>query len=551
MPAIRLDSRDLLEYNPRYRVLICRECQYAIQKSALRSHLLRHRIYRGERQRLMSSIAQLDLFEPHQVPLPSPASPPIDALQIISGYRCAATGCRNLCASFKRMRRHQSEIHGLSEPPNSSSFSRPVKLQTFFRGTKLRYFEVTASPAADMTRAVPLATTTKGGDSDGEDERHDEEGQQEHDGDTVTPLLPSRSSLLPMPSKSPPKSCPADPDLDTLTYFHHFITTTSLTLPGAEPTLPGTHYWQTDVVLQALHQRWLMCGLLAISACHLAALADDTTIERVHRERSAQFFSRFSAGWEERTKPDLGVVVAVVEEGAKKAGGQIRSILRCAHWVFTESTLDQGVLSEPASSSRLQSIMTIIRSFIVPDRALCPSGVWNNDDDDRQEITFAHASRVLKMRSSSGAANFDASPSGNNTLSALLNLFSALPSRMAEMFGKPESAQDVLATLSAIAALVECSDTSFASDEVGAAWCGMATWLTKVPDHFDHMVSHHDPAALVVVAHWAASLVKRAENCGSWFLRGSAKTILLRIAEQLPADDQAIRCLVGSLMYEL
>lgn len=500
----------------------------------------------------MSSIAQLDLFEPHHVPLPSPTSPPIDALQIISGYRCAATGCRNLCASLKRMRRHQTEIHGLSEPPNSSSFSLPVKLQTFFRGTKLRYFEVAAPLAADMTRAVPLATTAKGGDSDGEDERHDEKGQQEHDWDTVSPLLPSRSPLPPTPSKSPPESYPADPDMDTLTYFHHFITTTSLTLPGAEPALPGTHYWQTGVVLQALHQRWLMCGLLAISACHLATLADDTKIERVHRERSAQFFSRFSAGWEERTRPDLGVVVAGVEEDAKKAGGKIRSMLRCVHWVFAESTLDQGVLSEPASPSQLQSIITIIKSFIIPDRALCPRSVWNNDDyDDRQEQTFAHASRVLKMRSSSGAENFDASPSGDNTLPALLNHFCALPSRMAEMFGKPENVQDVLAILSAIAALVECSDTSFASDEVGAAWCGMATWLTKVPDHFNHMVSRHDPAALVVVAHWAASLVKRAENCGSWFLRGSAKTILLRIAEQLPADDQAIRCLVGSLMHEL
>src|SRR5277367_6532329 len=146
MLAIRLGPRDLLEYDARYGVLICRECQYAIQKSALQSHLLRHKIYRHERQRLLSSIAQLDLFEPHQVPLPTPASPPIDALPIISGYRCTAVGCGNLCASSKRMRRHWSEIHGLSEPLNPSSFARPVKLQTFFRSTKLRYFKVTSSP---------------------------------------------------------------------------------------------------------------------------------------------------------------------------------------------------------------------------------------------------------------------------------------------------------------------------------------------------------------------------------------------------------------------
>ena len=116
MPSIRFGSRDLLEYDARYGVLICRECQYAIQKSALQSHLLRHKIYRGERQNLLSSIARLDIFEPQNVPLPNPSSPPIDTLPIISGYRCTAAGCENLCASFKRMRRHWSEIHGQNEP---------------------------------------------------------------------------------------------------------------------------------------------------------------------------------------------------------------------------------------------------------------------------------------------------------------------------------------------------------------------------------------------------------------------------------------------------
>jgi hypothetical protein len=190
--------------------------------------------------------------------------------------------------------------------------------------------------------------------------------------------------------------------------------------------------------------------------------------------------------------------------------------------------------------------MTTIRAFVVPDCALRPGGVPNNDDD-RQEESFTQVTRILKMRSSSNAESFGAFTSGNNTPSALLNRLCALPSRMAETFGKPESARDFLATLSAIAALVECSDTCFASEEVGAVWWGMATWLTKVPDHFNHMVSHHNQAALVVLAHWAASLVKRAEHCGCWFLRGSAKTILLRVAERLPADDRAVQSLVGSL----
>ncbi|KAF4634557.1 hypothetical protein G7Y89_g3548 [Cudoniella acicularis] len=495
MPPVRLGSRDFLEYDARYGVLICRKCQYAIQKSALQSHLLRHKIYRDERQRLLSSIAQLDLFEPDDVPLPTPTSPPIDALPIISGYRCTAVGCRNLCASSKRMRSHQSEIHGLgeSQPSNSSSFVRPVKLQTFFRGTKLSYFEVTPSRAADT------ATTTTGDDEDKEDERDDEEG--------------------PTPPETPQKFSPVNLDLNlqTLAYFHHFTTATSLTLPSTQHPRPATHYWQTDVVLQALRRRWLMCGLLTLSACHLAALADDTVSERVHRERSAQFYSEFSTGWEEIGKRDLG------EEGAMKAGGHIKCVLRCAHWALAEFTLDQGITS-PSELSKLQSIMTTIRGFVVPvpepepDLALWPGGVRSGDDHGKEA-------------------------------SALLSRLHTLPFRMAEAFGKPDNVQDVLAVLSAIAALVECYSTSFAetSDEAGAAWQGMATWLTKIPDHFNDMVLLHSPAALVVLAHWAVSLAKRAEDCGCWFLRGSAKMILLLIAERLPADDRKVQSLLPEL----
>ncbi|KAK9238613.1 hypothetical protein V1525DRAFT_100195 [Lipomyces kononenkoae] len=544
MRPARLVKRDLLEYDARYGVLICRECQYAIQKSALQSHLLRHKIYRHERQLLLSSIAQLQLFEPQHVPLPSPASPPINSLPIISGYRCTAVGCGNLCASSKRMRRHWSKVHGLTEPPNSS-FAHPVKLQTFFRGTKLRYFEVTVP---DTAGAAPLATSATDDDDDNEEE---EQGHDEQVHDVVSPaLLPRRRRRrprrhLPTLPGTAPGSPPADLDLETLTYFHHFTATTSLTLPCAEHPRPASHYWQSDVVLQALRQRWLMYGLLAISACHLAVLADDAMNKQVHRKRSAQFFSEFSAGWEETTQRDLGAMAAGVEEEAKKAGGQIICILRCGHWALDES-VEEGIIPEQQPTlSQLQSIMTAVREFIVPDLASRPDGV-RSDDDDRHEEMFAQASRILKMRSSSDAGSFGVFSTYDNTTSAIFNLLSTLPSRMAETFGRPDSVGDVLASLSAIAALVECCDVSFASDEMGAAWRGMATWLTKVPDHFNRLVSRHDPAALVVITHWAALLVKRAEHCGCWFLTGLTKTILLQVAERLPRDDLAVQSLVAS-----
>jgi len=290
-----------------------------------------------------------------------------------------------------------------------------------------------------------------------------------------------------------------------------------------------------------------MCGLLAISACHLAVLADDTTIEEVHRERSAQFFSSFSSEWEEATMRDLGVMVAGVEEEEKKVGAQMRCLLDCAHWALAEPRLDHGIILEPAASTQLRSILTAIRGFVILSLVPSPHGVQCNVDD-QQERTFIQARTTLGRTSSSDAESFRAFSSSDTMPSALFKRLDALPSRIAETFGKPESVRDVFATLSAIAALVECCDTSFGSDEVGQAWRAMATWLIKVSDHFNQMVWRHSPAALVVLAHWAASLVTRAEHCGCWFLRGSGKLILTLIAENLPTDDRAIQSLVGGLM---
>ena len=529
MPAIRFGAGDLLGYNSKYSLLICRECRYAIQKNALESHLLRHKIYRGNRQRLLSSIAQLDFLEPHHVPLPALGSLPVDALPILSGYRCTAAGCRHLTVSSKRIKRHWSGIHSLGgSVPLSSSFARPVKLQTFFRGTKVRYFEV-ALPT------TPLINTDND-DDDGEDDH--EECEEGHNAITVTPPLSLR---VPAPPGTAHDSSPADFNLETLTYFHHFITITSPTLPGAEDPQTAKHYWQMHVVLRALQRRWLMCGLLAISAHHLTALADNTMIKRIHRERGMQFSSEFSAGLGQTTGCDLGLEAAEIEAEAKKTGEQIRCLLRCAQWALAEPTFNY----ELVASCQLLSIMSTIQGCVIPDSTLRYNGI-RNDGHGRQEELFVQG--FLHTRNSSHGGNPYTNSSSDKTPSVLLNLLRALTFRIAEGLGRPESAQDVFATLSAITTVAKCCDISFACDEVGAAWQGVATWLANVPDHFNQMVRRHHPAALVVLAHWAAMLVKRAEHAGCWFLKGSAKIIVLQVARQLSTNGHAVLGLIECLM---
>ena len=513
MSIIKLGPLDLLQYDPRFGVLICRECQYGIQKSALSSHLLRHKIYRSEREELLTSIAQLNVLEPDEVPLPSPNSLPIDALPTISGFRCKSSGCGSLYASFKRMRRHWSEIHGLSEASSDfSSCAYPVKLQTFFRGTKIKYFEVASSLSADSTASVALLMVIE----------EEEDDVEKHDGKRHDELVSVET-----PDEMNTGPFPVNFDLETLTYFHHFIITTSLTLPSSEHLQSVKHYWQTDIVLQALKQRWLMCGLLAISACHLAALAEDSIAKRMHCERSIRFSSEFFTGWDDTTKDD-SVFVGLKEE-VNKTGKQISFILVCGQWSLDEITLGQENISKLSAPFQTLSFLTAILAFVVPDDISRP-GSFQNDDDNRPRETLIQAKRILETRTLSEV----------DTSSRTFNRLRELPFRMAGTFGKPEGAQDVFAALSAIAALVECCEISFESDDVGGIWRGMAMWLTKITAHFRQMISTSSSAALVVLAHWAALLVERAEKHDYWFLKGLAKRVLQQIADGLPVEVQSL-----------
>ncbi len=129
-----------------------------------------------------------------------------------------------------------------------------------------------------------------------------------------------------------------------------------------------------------------------------------------------------------------------------------------------------------------------------------------------------------------------------------LNLLRTLPLHIAEGLGRSENAQDVFPTLSAITTVIECYAISFACDEAAAAWQGVATWFANVTDHFNQMVRRHRPAALVVLVHWAAILVKRAEHVICWFSKGSVRIMVLQVTRQFSANGHAVFGLVECVM---
>lgn len=502
---MRLGPHDLLEYNTRYKVLICRDCHYAIQKNALGSHLLRHKIYREERQRLLSTINDLDIVEPDDPLLPTAIAEPIDALPVVSGHCCSVTGCGHLCASSKRMRRHWSDAHGVNGSNDFSSLARSVKLQTFFRGTKLKYFEVSVT------------------NSNAQSQLSDTESGYGRKGPRLN-AAPSLAQFTPPNSESYPAV-----DLETLTYFHHFITATKLSLPSADGSLSASQYWEKETIPLALQRRWMMCGILAISAYHLATLEDEITARRNHCERATKFHCEFFAGFNMMTNDDTNIRATEAFQKERKAGKQIRSILNCTKWTLNGFNMSQETTQGTANLSQLQSILRDIESTVSPDSAT-PACIEQS-----------------RVEGSQRALDKNGSLESEDSHTMLLNRIDMLPYRMAEIFGRPDHGQDAPAILLAIGTLSKCYIDSLESDGLSGAWQCMAAWLIKIPDHFNRMVSHQNSAALVVLAYWAAILVRRAENCGSWFIHGFSKKALLQIREHL-STDYAAQALVQDMM---
>ncbi|KAF2732263.1 hypothetical protein EJ04DRAFT_497248 [Polyplosphaeria fusca] len=502
MAPTRIGS--LLQYEAEYGVVICRECQYAIQKSALESHLLKHKIYRNERQRLVSTLSQLELLEPDEVRLPSPSSGPIDGLPVIDGYRCTIAACGRLYASTIRIKRHCSEMHGNGQSSDTFSIARPAKLQTFFRGTKIRYFEVTNPVSLSESGTAPFNKNRWKATRPNQDSDNKESSTNADCMASATFHDDSGASLSRI-------------DLDTLAYFHHFTTITGPTLPIPRHL---ERYWQQHVISKALQQRQLMCGLLSISALHLAFLSGDPATARKHCDQARQYSSDFFKTRDEMSDD------SDEDEKAKNAAKQVDCILQCAFWTLPVHPLEQA-------SFELVDIVANIRGLVL-----------QNGESDGEEKTPACTTDPISCGDFSIPGTFGAFSS----ISAFRARLQELPSRMTEAFGRPDNVRDVITVLESISALDKSCESVRVFDDAGQVCQATAMWLTSVPLAFTDLVAQYNPPALVVLTYWTASLLKRAEDYGCWFWSGLAKTILELIARQLATRENAALGLVEDLL---
>lgn len=483
------DDAVLLKHDPKYGVLICLKCRYAVQKSALDSHLLRHKIYREERKRLVASVSNLNILEPDEVPVPAPSSPALAYITKFSGLRCTVPQWGHLTVSTKRMKLHWKQDHGsLGLPTRDSDLARDVILQTFFRGNKVKYFEVES------------AHTTDTGSSISHDSVHSETSDK-----AVQSYAPTERQA-PIPSIEPETSLPGppdEPDMIMLRYFHHFAFTTSRTLPCSRSSLSQERYWHEAVIPQALQHSWLMHGLLAISACHMAVSATDPGAKKLHCEYDAQYASKFYS----RTRQ------SALDETEEQIGDHVRCLLHLA-----EIALHQASPDKSRNARQDRPIVVSLRGYLRPGSiivasptCLCEEKATENDDLAKGPLEGLHTLRT----------------------------------RMFELLGRPGNISGALTVLKSVELLQEACSSVGSKDSIESCWNAAAAWLKDVPRHFLEMVDDQDPIALLMMAYWSAIMVARVERQGCWFLEGIVKASVLQIAERLVVEKHPLLPLIS------
>lgn len=476
----------LLKHNPEYGVLVCLKCHYAVQRSALDSHLLRHKIYRDKRKRLVASVSHLEILEPDEVSVPAPTSQALDHITKFSGLKCTVQQCGHLTVSMKRMKLHWKQAHDSPEFA-SNDLARDVTLQTFFRGNKVRYFEVESAHTPDPRSSQPDTAAHRGSAGLAElSSTHDEEAPS-----TISTRSPNNSPAV-----------ADEPDLCLLRYFHHFVTATSNTLPFRDEPSSEELYWEEIVVSTALQHHWLMHGLLAISACHMAVSTDDPVGKDRHCRYAAQYTSKFESRVEEPRSDEVMEQMAIY----------VRCLLHMAQ-IGLHQTISGGAKHPPND----RSISVSLRDCLFLDN-----------------IGLGYLSPM------GGKASTRSDVSAEVPLGSLRTL----QSRMFELLGRPDNVSDALTIIKSIDLLTEACNSTAPHSDIEVCWNAAAAWLKHVPKRFHAMVEDLDTVALLVMAYWSSTLVSRVERQGCWFLKGVVKASVLQIAEKLIVERHPLLPLI-------
>ena len=151
----------LLLYEPTYRVIICREHQYAVQN--LSRHL---QDYHGGsiavRKAVVESFSGFETVEPSQVQLPEPLGRAIDVLgKPLRAFHYSEDECDYISTSRKIIGKHCRIAHDWHSTRAQQECWNQLWVQTFFTAGKQRYFSVLWNEENTMERSDNIGVSER------------------------------------------------------------------------------------------------------------------------------------------------------------------------------------------------------------------------------------------------------------------------------------------------------------------------------------------------------------------------------------------------------
>jgi hypothetical protein len=289
-------------------------------------------------------------------------------------------------------------------------------------------------------------------------------------------------------------------EVNNLELLHFYTTTTSLTL-STRPELQ--QIWQKVVPQIAFTHHFLLHGILAFSALHLA---------RLEPERKAVLYAEASTHHEIGLRMFQVAMTNITPENCD-ACFAFSSIIAAHAWASSDQTGDVFFPDLSASSERINvEWVSLLRGV---HTLLIAAGEWMASGPMRL---------MLQPRYMDPDQVRAADPEVSANLTALSQLWQSSPGN--EDVADAEVLDNTLALLHEAYGQVASSSTDPEIDVVTVVY----GWPIKVPEVFFTMVKEQKPEALIVLAHYSLLLNKVNQF---WYIKGMSRRLLKTIHGKL------------------
>ncbi|KAF7186632.1 Orsellinic acid biosynthesis cluster protein D [Pseudocercospora fuligena] len=375
------------------------------------------------------------------------------------------------------MSQHWSDVHGERESRNVHA--RHAWLQTFFRGNKIRYFEV--------SRPLAVSPKARAVSAERAEFKHAIEG---HSGP------PNLSSAL---------------DMASLKYLLHWKECTALTMPRTE--CETTYFWSTTISHDALRHPFLMGGILGMAALHLAETEPDLMEAQKHYEAMLRYSVASVAEFRKvQDRPDLRNCTALI------AYSRLMCIQQCCPGDASEfrQPISKSSLRDPTPLYQALCLNRGLLDILLSTQHLLADGSDFKYPKEEIEDLIPLDDPVAALEDASNVAKIP---------QAMRLKLQHLSAYIAEMLQCCEVCDilDLQACLDASTALTSAFARAYSSatpylhsadlfigcphpKTVRFVWSGVESWLRTISEHYVGLCEQGKPVALVIFAHWAMLL---------------------------------------------